>query len=185
MKEKFLLAQIQQQRNEAAFDKLYETLVDPIYRFVYFKVSHKELAQDLTSEVFIRVWKGLVSPEQKQVRHLRAYTYQIARSLVVDHYRQKAKHIEEPLEKALYHASAENLHEKVLIDLESQEVFKYIRNLKESYQEVLVLKYVEEFSLTEIAPILDKSPVATRVLLHRAHKALKREYERITPTSQE
>ena len=183
-KEKILLARIQQQQDTQAFGQFYETLVDPIYRFVFFKVSHTELAQDLTSETFLRAWRGLTSPSAIPIRHLRAYVYQTARSLVIDHYRKGAKWREESLDAAAGLMGDVDVHRRAEFLLEAQELFTYIQRLKESYQEILLLKYVEDLSLTEIAPIMGKSPVATRVLLHRAHKALKREYDLIASTTE-
>ena len=176
-KEKILLARIQKNKDADSFTEVYEYLSEPIYRFIYFKVSNREIAQDLTADVFLKVWKGLTAVPPKQVRHLKAYFYMTARYTVIDHYRRAARKKEDAIEQVdqsqLAYQTEDYLHAKI----ELTGVLKCISYLKESYQEVLLLKYVENFTLSEIGSALGKSPVATRVLLHRANKALIREYE--------
>lgn len=176
-KEKLLLARIQQHQDADSFSEVYEYLSEPIYRFIYFKVGSKEVAQDLTADVFLKVWKGLTAANPKHITHLKAYFYRSARHTVIDHYRQSARKKEDALENVrevdiAYHPEPQ-LHARI----ELQGVLKCIGSLKDSYQEVLLLKYVENFTLAEIGAAMGKSPVATRVLIHRANKALIREYE--------
>lgn len=176
-REKFLLLQIQQQADEASFTEVYEYLVDPLYRFIFFKIGDTERAQELTSEVFLKCWRELTA-KQTQIKHLRAYFYMTARNLVVDFYRQKSGDV--PLETAAEVSSTDETVRAVEVRVDSDRVLQVVRRLKSSYQEVILLHYVDRMSLREISHILQKSAVATRVLLHRANQALKREYEQVT-----
>jgi len=177
-RQKFLLIQIRHYKDHQAFTELYESMVDPIYRYIFFRVNQGELAKDITAEVFFRCWKDLTNEGSQTVKHLKAYIYIIARNLVIDHYRLSAKEKTVPLQDALAHPDEKNTHSAVEIQLESEYILRLIQRLKQSYQEILVLKHIEEFSLAEISNIIQKSPVGTRVLLHRANQALKREYEK-------
>lgn len=181
IQEKLLLLQIQHQRDAASFTKLYELLAEPIYRFIFFKVSDEEIAKDITSEVFVRTWRELSNQQAGEVKHLKAYVYRIARNLVVDHYRKKETlTLTVSLEEAeQVPAPGANLQETIEVKLDSERMLALMANLKTSYQEVLLLRYTEDLSITEIAHIIQKSPVSTRVLLHRANQALKREYENL------
>ena len=174
--EKILLIRIQQGKDPKAFEHLYDKMADPIYRFIFFKVSNVEVAQDLTSDVFLKLWENLVHKDA-QVKFLKAYIYIIARSAVIDHYRsaqsRKTTDLSETAE-----LEAENLSEKLELKLEAESVMKLIEHLKDSYQEILILRHVNQLSLKEIAHVIEKTPVATRVQLHRAQQALKREYEK-------
>ena len=176
-REKYLLLQLQQQPDEASFSEIYEYLVEPLYRFIFFKVSDAERAQDLTSEVFLKCWREL-KEKRVVIKHLRPYFYRTARNLVVDYYRQKSENL--PLEAAIDHPSTETGHQEVEAKIDSDQVLQIVRRLKSSYQEIILLHYVDEMTLSEISQILNKTPVATRVLLHRANQALKREYEQAT-----
>lgn len=176
-REKYLLLQIQQQADEASFTEIYEVLVDPLYRFIYFKIGDAERAQELTSDVFLKCWRELTG-KRTQVTHLRAYFYMTARNLVIDFYRQKSGDV--PLEEAAQVPSSDEPTRAVETRIDSQRILQVVRRLKSSYQEIILLHYVDGMTLREISHVLQKSPVATRVLLHRANQALKREYEQVT-----
>lgn len=178
--EQLLLIRIQRGKDPEAFSQFYEHLADPIYRFVYFKVNDKDIAQDLTAEIFLKTWKDLTKEKSSPVKHLKAYIYIVARNQVIDHYRKSAKVQQVPLE----HYDAQNQetddHKSVQIKIDAERILKLTRKLKDSYQEIILMRHVDQLSLKEIAQIIDKTPVATRVLLHRAQKALQREYEKAT-----
>lgn len=180
IQEKILLLRVQHQRDAESFSKLYELLAEPIYRFIFFKVSDDETAKDLTSDVFAKCWRELIANEGKQVKHLKAYIYRMARNIVVDHYRKKDVIMVSP-ESVLLADQPHNDEEVKSVEnkVDGQKLLALMHRLKNSYQEVLLLRHVEDLSITEIAHIIQKSPVSTRVLLHRANQALKREYEKI------
>jgi len=182
-REKILLVKIQKYQDKESFTELYQALIDPLYRFIFFKVNDAELAQDLVAEVFLRGWREMTGEKATRVKHLKAFFYTIARHLVIDYYRSTARQKEVQLLEnegpAVAISSSEPLHE-VEVKIESEQILKLVNLLKASYQEIIILRHIEELSLTEISRIIQKSPVATRVLLHRANKALKREYDKIT-----
>src|SRR6185295_3034755 len=69
------------------FGLIYDQYIEKIYRFVYIKVSSQEVAEDITSRVFM---KGFESYQKSQtIENMGAFLYQIARNSVIDHYRQK------------------------------------------------------------------------------------------------
>jgi len=76
------------------FSEIYDQYIDKIYRFVYFKVSSEEVAEDITSKVFLKGWEAFQSHglgEDREILNTSAFLYQIARNAVTDHYREKAK----------------------------------------------------------------------------------------------
>lgn len=172
LKEKLLLFRIKVRKDPEAFGQIYDEFVNRIYRFIYFKVSREEEAQDLTSETFLRAWQHL--QEGKPVRQLSAFLYSIGRNLVVDHYRRKA----------VTAVNDEEVKEGVLSDkgkaaaaIESQQEFSALltamAKLKEEYREVVHLRYIDELGIGEIAEILGKSKGSVRVTLHRASGTLR------------
>jgi len=182
-REKYILIRIQQYKDARSFTELYDALIDPIYRFIYFKVDDTDTAQDITSEVFLKCWKKLTADDAQKIKHLRAFFYMVARNAVIDYYRSAARQREVPLnpeydDQAFVDESSEYQFQ---IKIEYQQILQVIKLLKDSYQEVLILRHVEDLPLVEISKVLEKSPVATRVLLHRANQALKREYEKTAP----
>ena len=169
--EKLLLLRLKKKDPEA-FSQVYDLYVTPIYRFIYFKVATRQDAEDLTSEAFLRVWQYITETEER-IENLRALLYKIARNLVIDSYRQKAK-------KGLtqYSEVLDNIEDKrqqsllnqIETEFEMKNIELVLRKMKDEYREVIILRFIEELSISEIAKILDKSKGSVRVLLHRALK---------------
>ncbi|RJR30876.1 RNA polymerase sigma factor [Candidatus Parcubacteria bacterium] len=174
IKLKLLLARVQKGDPEAYAD-IYELYIDRIYRFIFFKVSNHEEAEDLAAEVFLKTWQYLIQPESK-VNNLNALLYQTARNCVIDFYRQNNKRELLPGDETLSRIE-DKRQQKLLIEIEAgielEKIEKHISKLKDEYREILILKYLEELSNDEIAKVLEKSAGAVRVLSHRALKILK------------
>ncbi len=172
--EKILFLKIKNLDQEA-FGQFYDLYVTKIYRFIFFKVSSVSEAHDLTSEVFLKLWQCL--KEGKEIKNLGAYTYTLSRNLVIDHYRKKSRteetNLDNPEVYGLPEDSRKGLAESMAIAEELKEVLKGLENLKDEYKEVIILSYLNELSISEIAVILNKSKGNVRVLLHRAMTALK------------
>jgi len=176
------------------FSQIYDQYIDKIYRFIFVKVNSQEIAEDLTSEVFLRCWeafknqKSKISPRtkaklgagqetQNSIENPQAFLYQIARNLVVDHYREKGRTRVVSADCVPIIDPNSNLEEKTLIKSDLEAVKAAMFNLKSDYQDVLVWYYLEDLSVPEIAKMTNKSEGAVRVIVHRALKALKNELE--------
>jgi len=171
--EKILVYRVQSRQDASAFEALYDLYVEKIYRFVYFKISNKEEAQDITSEVFLHVWQYLIREAEKSVANFRGLLYRITRNQIVDHYRRRAKQQEQTLD-GLTELSYENTFINEIYNQEEAAVwFEKIKKLKQEYQDVIFLRYIEDYSIGEMASILGKGRTAIRVTIHRALKALK------------
>ncbi len=159
------------------FGNLYDKHVDEIYRFIFLKVSTREIAQDITAETFRKGWQ--VFKKNPKIDNPRAYLYKIARNLVIDHYRTKKQHItdQEIINELEDHSK--NLQEKASEAKDMAQVKEAMEKLKDSYQDIIIYKYLEEMSNSEIARIMDKSEGAVRVTAHRAINALEKEVEKL------
>ncbi len=175
LQEKLLLYRVRAKKDPEAYGKIYDLYATRIYRFVYFKVSSVEEAQDLTADVFLKAWSYLLDEKGKEVRHLSALLYGIARNRVIDHYRSKAGRETLPLleeaEEQIADDRATSKQTDAKIDVAMLE--KHLRSLKDEYREVLVMKYLDELETFEIAKILGKTHGNVRVLLHRALSAIR------------
>lgn len=174
MAEKKLVYQVIKNRDPQAFAALYDLYVGKIYRFVFFKVSKKEDAEDLTSDVFLKTWQYLAEKTDREVKSFSGLVYQIARNVLVDWYRLRANRPETPLDLAPEIGVEEKAFAALDINHAASEVLKVVRQLKQEYQEIILLRYIEELSIKEIGFILKKSPVSVRVTLHRAITVLKK-----------
>jgi len=151
------------------FSKIYDKYIDKIYRFIFFKVNSQEIAEDLTSETFLKGWKAF---QGQEIENPSAFLYQIARNLIVDHYREKGNASFVSVEN-IQVVDPLNLEERTLLNSDMETIKVELANLRDDYREIIVLRYINEFSFSEIAKILDKSEEASRIQLHRALKSLK------------
>ena len=176
LKEKFLLFRIRAKKDSEAFGEIYDFYVSRVYRFIYFKVPSAEVAEDLTSETFLKAWRYLM--EKRDVPHLQALLYSVARSVVIDWYRSTAcERCDVSLDEAIATDEpadmvSEQLARAVDSKLDMVRVAERLRGLKDDYREVVVMKYLDGMSNREIASALGKSASHVRVMAHRAVKAL-------------
>lgn len=146
----------------------YNELVDQIFRFTYLKTSNKEIAQDLTSECFLSTVKYL---KENEVHNLRAFLFKTARNKIIDYYRQKGR--------VIYSDEAVLANEEIsgkdeLVNKQDAKLMtEKIRLLNDDDREVLTLRYLEDLDIKEIADIVGKSQMATRVQIFRALKKAK------------
>lgn len=171
-----LVAQAQK-GNEQAITLLYEMYVDAVFEYIGYRVDSRATAEDLTSEVFLHMVRGLAGYHDQGVP-FRAWLFRIAANLVIDYYRQSKKRRDAPLLEE--HASDDTDPFDRLARSEDQlRLHLAIRALPESYQNLLVLRFVENLPHTEIAGIMNKSADALRAMQHRALKALAEQFEQL------
>ncbi len=159
--------------DKRAFGDLYEIYMDPIYRFIYFRVTHEQEAEDLTEEVFLRVWLALPRMvKDKEIQNFRAWIYRIARNLIVDHYRKKR--LETDISEADFIVDMEIQPDvRMQKDEESETLISAILKLEEILREVMVHRFVSGFSHAETADLMGLRENHIRVLQYRALKKLR------------
>ena len=167
LREKFLAYRVHRHGDKTAYGEIFDLFADRIRRFLVFKLPRPEDADDLTSEVFLRGWEYMSSGS---VANLNAFFFRIARNLTADFYRRHK--VTESIESASTISTGEDVANNVAVKLEGDELLETMKSLKEEYREVLVMRYLSEMEVGEIASALEKTPNSIRVLLHRAKKAL-------------
>ena len=155
------------------FWNIYHNHYERVRKFIFALVKDEWVADDLIQETFIKVQKNLI--QLKEESKLSSWIFRIAYNLCQDHFRkmsQSSKSDRVLTEKK--EILAEPLFQKELEQHQMGEcVQEKVRLLPESYQTVLVLFDLMEFSHQEIAEILDISVENVKVRLHRARKKLK------------
>ncbi len=165
------------------FGHIYDQYIDRIYRFVYLKVNSRETAEDITSKVFLKGWeaykkkfeiRNLKFEKNLEIQNVGAFLYQIARNAVIDHYREKGRTKVVSTEVSPQMAQpGKDLQEKAIIAADFAAVKSAIQGLKKDYQDIILLHYVEDMPVSEIAENLGKPAGTVRVMLHRGLKELK------------
>ena len=160
--------------DSSAFAVLFHRYVSKVYRFIFFRIKEKDLVDDLTNEVFLRIWQQIQA--EKKIDNFQAYIYKITRNLIVDHYRQRREQVDIDKVEHLIDET-QDLLSGINLDSEVADLLKKIEYLRDDYKEILLMRYVEDLTIAEIADILDKSPGAVKVMTHRAIKKLKEIYD--------
>ena len=155
------------------FSQIYDQYINKIYRFVFLKVNSQEIAEDLTSETFLRGWRSFKNPTD--IENPSAFLYKIARNLVIDYYRQKDQKKTISTEDIRISDPRTDLEERAIFSSDLDIVKSALGDLKEDYQTVIIWHYLDDLSIPEIAKMLRKPEGTVRVSLHRALKALKSE----------
>ena len=170
------LSKLRQGKTEV-FSQVYQTYVERIYRFVFFKLATREDAEDITSQTFFQALNYLVRPDA-QVENLSAFLYRVARNQVADFYRARGSYVSDLEIGELSDTLADTGLDLSLdfdrqLDLETVKLA--LKNLNPSYQDAIIWYFVEEQSIAEISQILEKNQGTVRVLIFRAIKSLKEE----------
>jgi RNA polymerase sigma-70 factor (ECF subfamily) len=154
-----------------AFAKLYDSYVDRVYRFIYFRVGNEQMAEDLSSQVFLKAWENL---GRYEIRGLSfgAWLFRIARNLVIDHYRTKKDHESLDEEGSADPDPALTVDGKMDAEFEAEWLRSAMQLLTDDQRTVLTLKFIEGLSTAEIAEVMGKRQGAVRALQLRGLQAL-------------
>ncbi len=165
-----------QQGDQEAFGKIYDLLVDQIYRYVYYRVQGEEV-EDIVETVFLKVWEN-IRQYKPQKKSFSAWVFRIAHNLVVDHYRASKDRVYDQLDPELPDQSRQHNPIKSVQSTFDNEVLKRaLGKMKKQYRDIILYKFINELSNYEIAEILGKSEGSLRILQFRALKILKKELE--------
>ncbi len=149
------------------FLKAYDTYGNDIFRFTVMKVSNREIAQDLTQEVFMRFWQTL--RKDVVLKNERAFLYTLARNLVIDWYRKKKESSLDALQElGIDFAGTDRVQEQA----EMNEVLAAVEELDESSRTAIKLRYLNGYSPAEIADQVGDTANAVSVRINRAIKKL-------------
>lgn len=170
MSDQELIEQTLSGRTEA-FGEVYDRWADKIYKFIYYRVGHKEEAEDITGRTFMKALKNLgrFSPEKGAFS---TWLYTLAKNCVTDHYRRSR-----PLQTVGASddlPGTSDLFEENADRLRLAEVEKYLKTLKPEQRELILLRVWDGLSYAEIAAIAGKSEASLRMMFSRAIKELRR-----------
>lgn len=145
------------QRNPADFKPIYQKWLKPVYRYFYFRVGNERDAEDLTSQVFLKIYEDL--PKYRSRSCFSAWLFSIARARAVDFYRKQNRHI--PF------TEVDSASDDVAYNDDLHEVLELIRLLPPDQQELIRLRFVAELSYREIGSLLHRKEDAVRKAISR------------------
>jgi RNA polymerase sigma-70 factor, ECF subfamily len=156
-----------------AFGEIYERHSKAVFRFFSSRLNNPLDAEDLTEEVFIRVWRSLPKYREKGVPFT-AFLFRIANNALIDHYRKiNNPSSEVSIEGEQLQDTHHNPEEITSDSLEHAELKNVLNQLRDDYRDVLILRFLSELSPAETAKVMDRSVGAVRILQHRALSAVR------------
>ena len=165
------LIHLSQQGDREMFAHLYEAYNERIYHYVYHRVDDDMLTEDITSQIFLKVWEKLSTYRTGQAPFL-AWIYRIAHNTVIDHYRTKKAVIFMDDVKSIEPSYVDEVDEKLDLQFQSQQLQEALQELTIEQQQVLLLKFAAGLNTREIAHRLGKQAGAVRALQMRGLQGL-------------
>ena len=156
------------------FERVYAEYADAIFRYVYYRLQNRERALELTQEVFARYWRYIT--EGKTVAHPRAFLYQSAANAFINEIRtdRRTVSLEILMESGL---DIPYKKEDADILMAQQETIERLKAIENPYRDVLVLRYVEDLRVKDIAELLGESENTISVRIRRGLEKLRKIYE--------
>ncbi len=153
-----------------AFGLLYDHYLDAIYRFIYYKVFSREVAEDLVSDTFFKALKQLQSYNSSRGR-FNSWLYQIARNTVVDYYRTKKENV--PIDDIFDLGHDERTPDQLDTLASLAKVDGYLKSLPARQREIITLRIWEGKSFDEIATILGGTEGSVKMAFSRSIRQLR------------
>jgi RNA polymerase sigma-70 factor, ECF subfamily len=170
--ETWRLVTMAQQGDGEAFGQLYDRYMDTVFRFIYFRVNDRALAEDFTSETFLRALRR-IGTVNYQGRDIGAWFVTIARNIILDHMKSARKRLEittDDTPESKEHAPSP---EQAVIDLlTSERLMAAVKQLGDEQRECVMLRFIQGFSVSETAAVMGKNDGAIKALQHRAVRKL-------------
>jgi RNA polymerase sigma-70 factor (ECF subfamily) len=162
----------EQQQYTDQFMEYYEKYSDDIFRFCMVKTKDRELSLDITQDTFTKFWEYII--KGSDIQKERPLLYRIAGNLVIDNYRKKKEILVEDFSEGSYqeHLIFDNQQE-MENKIDGEKAITLLHKLPESMREIINLRFIHDFSITEIAKTLDIETKTVSVYLHRGLKKLR------------
>ena len=155
---------------EQTFLAAYDEYSDAIFRHCYFRVFDRERGKDLMQEVFMRAWQYLNKGEE--VQNMRAFLYRIANNLIIDESRKKREASLDRMQEEGFDPGIDET-EKMQNRIEHGRVVQELKQMDDGYRDILVMRYMNGLSPSEIAEVTGESANTVSVRIYRGLKQLR------------
>lgn len=143
---------------------------DQILRYIYLRVGNsREIAQDITSEVFLKAWEKRESFDEDK-GSMKTWLFTITRNKLIDYYRKKKPMSLKDGYKFNYAYIDDSSDEDILMD----NILRSLNQLSPKERDLVILRYVEGLAISEVAEIIGKKYIATKIAIYRALNKLKK-----------
>ena len=167
-----------QRGDTVAFGDIYKYYMPVIYRYIAFRLNSKEDAEDLTEQIFFKVWQAIRKFNPRKASFT-TWLFTIAKRSLIDFYRTHKVTYE--LKEAIGVSSAEKSFAEVIdTKIALDRVLPVVKSLPEEQEEIIVLRFLSQLTVREAAEAMRKTEGAVRTLQHRALKQLRKDLVNIS-----
>ena len=155
-----------------AFGQLYDHYMSGVFRFIYYRVGSRQLAEDLTSETFVRGLKA-IQRFTWQGKDFGAWLTTIARNLIADHFKSSRSRLEivsDDIPEG--RTPARSTEEEVLALISNEMLFDAVNSLPPEQRDCILMRFIQGMSIAETAAALKRSEGAIKQLQLRAVRSL-------------
>lgn len=157
-----LIKQFLEEGDEKALQTLVKNYLKPIYSYVFYLCKDKDASEDISQEVFLKVWKNLEKYDQS--KSFKTWIFTIAHRTTIDYFRKRKNLAFSDFDTDEGNIIIDTLQDKEILqdeylmrEEEKEHINSIISLLPPKYKEIIVLKYIEEMTFNEIANILKQS----------------------------
>lgn len=148
------------------FLEAYEKYSDAIFRYCWSQTSNRETALDLSQETFTKTWEYLA--QGKEILQMKAFLYRVALNAIIDYRRKhKAQSLDQMTEEGFDFKEENDSAERNQSAFDNKKAIELVNQLDDKYKDVLMMRYVDEMSITEISEITGESENNISVRIHR------------------
>lgn len=159
-----------QKGDSSAFSELYNNYFEKIYRFIYYKTTHKETCEDITSLTFTKALEKINSFDSSS-GYFSAWLYKIARNNIADYYRSRNETVN--IEDNFMFTDNQKLEDKINDKQQLDKIKEKLETLNPQQKEIVIMRVWNELSYKEISQIVGKSEASCKMTFSRAIKQLK------------
>lgn len=162
---------------EDRFLKAFTEYSEVLFRHAAIRISDRERSIDVVHDTFTKVWSYIRSGHE--IDSYKSFLYKVLNNLIVDEYRKKKESSLDALmekdgvDEGTFEELSESTVEALAATIDGRKAFGLINNLPDEYQEVLILRFVDELGPKEIAILIEESENIVSVRIHRGLKMLR------------
>lgn len=156
---------------EDALIEVYDRYSPELYRYAMRLLGDENAAEECVSETFSRFLNAVKSGKGPE-NYLRAYLYRIAHNWITDNFRRQTPNISIDTQTIVTHS--DNPCEEAIKKIEVENIRSSLKRLTADQRQVIALRFLEDWTIEQIAQVMEKPPGAIKALQHRALHALRR-----------
>ncbi len=160
------------QGNLKAFTEIYSHYIGKIYDFIYYKTCHRETAEDITSQTFMKALEGIRNFDTGK-GSLSSWLYKIAMNSIIDFYRKKRDTVS--IDDIWDLASGENIERDHINRDHMEKISSYLNSLPHEKRTIIILRVWQELPYSEIAEIMNRTEAQCKMIFYRAIDKMKKQ----------